>query len=314
MKEVLKMKFPDNKKFAFSIFDDTDRATVENTKPIYSLLENLKIYTTKSVFVFSNKNPLKEADKGDSLENPDYLSFILGLRDKGFEIGFHGAMGGSSQREEIKKALEIFKEKIGYYPETYANHLSNKESIYWGKDRLDSYFLKFLYSLATVKRKQKFEGHLPNSEYFWGDLIKERITYTRNFVFNKINLLKINPSLPYHNPKNPYVNFWFSSSNGHDVDEFNKLINPKNIDKLEREGGVCLVYTHFANDFVKNGKINKTTVELLTGLSQRNGWFAPISDILDFLRKNKKYDDIPCWEKTKMEYKWFISKIIHGTN
>jgi len=194
-----------------------------------------------------------------TLENSEYLSFILDLRDKSFEIAFHSAKGGSSKRNEIQKALEIFKEKIGYYPKTYANHLSNQENLYWGKDRLDSLLLKFLYKIATIKKERKFEGHIPSSEYFWGDLAKRHIIYVRNFTFNEINTLKINPSIPYHDPQKSYVNFWFSSSDGHDAYAFNKLINPENINKLEKEGGVCIVYTHFANGFVENGKVNSET-------------------------------------------------------
>ena len=314
MKEGLKMKFPDNKKFAFSIFDDTDKATIMNTKPIYDLLKRLKIYTTKSVFVFSNKNPIHEANRGDSLENPNYLSFVLGLKDRGFEIAFHGAKGGNSKREEIIEAIEKFKELTGHYPKTYANHLSNKENLYWGAERLNSYFLKILYKLATFRRERNFLGHTSASEYFWGDIIQKYITYTRNFVFKDIDTLKINPSMPYHDPQKSYINFWFSSCDGHDVNAFNKLINPENIDKLEQENGVCIVYTHFAKGFAKNGKVDETTVKLLTNLSQKNGWFAPVSDILDFLKKEKKSYNIPYWERIKMEYRWFISKIIHGTN
>ncbi len=39
----MRIRFPENKKFAFSIFDDTDGATVDNVRPIYDLLTELKI-------------------------------------------------------------------------------------------------------------------------------------------------------------------------------------------------------------------------------------------------------------------------------
>ena len=306
--------WPKNKNFAFSIFDDTDKATVKNIKPIYDLLEKLKIYTTKSVFIFSKKNPIHEADTGMTLEDSEYSSFILNLRDKGFEIGFHGAKGGSSKRGEIQKALEIFKEKIGYYPKTYANHLNNKESLYWGKDRLDSFLLRFFYYLATCKRKQSFCGHIVDSEYFWGDIVRDKIKYVRNFVFSGINTLKYNPSMPYYDKQRPYVNFWFSSSDGHNVETFNKLLSQKNINRLEKEGGGCIVYTHFANGFVKNGQVNQETKKLLINLSKRNGWFVPVGRLLDFLQRQHFSNIIPKKEKIKMEYKWFLNKMIHGTS
>ena len=53
MKRIL---FPNEKKFAFTIFDDTDLATVQNVKPIYDLLYQLGIITTKSVWVFPTSN------------------------------------------------------------------------------------------------------------------------------------------------------------------------------------------------------------------------------------------------------------------
>jgi hypothetical protein len=310
---MLHYRFPDNKKFAFTIFDDTDKATVENVKPVYDLLEKLGIFTTKSVFVFSNKNPQYEFDCGDSLEDENYLKFIKHLRDKGFEIGFHGARSGGSNRKTVVESLEVFKEKIGYYPKTYANHAGNIESLYWGKSRLNFSIVQFMYRLATINKKYKFEGDNPGSAYFWGDIAKKRIDYIRNFVFDEINLLNINPTIPYRDCKKVYSNFWFSSSEGHNVDAFNKLLNFRNIDKLEREGGVCIIYTHFANGFTKNGIVNKTTEESLFNLSRRNGWFVPVSTLLDFLR-DKNSSDVLSWrEQTSMEYKWFLSKIIHGT-
>ncbi len=307
------IKFPYNKKFAFTVFDDTDKATIENIKPIYDLLGELKIYITKSVWSFINRNPILNADKGLSLEDKKYLKFILNLRDQGFEIAFHGAKEESSKREETIKAIEFFKEKIGYYPKTYANHASNRENIYWGINRIKSSLLKILYKLATLKKKRIFEGDLPNSEYFWGDICQKYIIYTRNFVFPGINTLSYNPSMPYYDPKKPFVNFWFSASDGHDVETFNRLIDKKNIDKLEKENGVCIVYTHFANGFVKNGQVNKKTRELLTYLSQKNGWFVPVSTLLDFLREQKANREISKKELTKMEHQWFFSKIIYGT-
>lgn len=308
-----KIKFPNNKKFAFTVFDDTDKSTIENIKPIYDLLDKLKIYTTKSVWI-SPSNSKKSVDQGQTLSDPIYLSFILDLKRKGFEIGFHGTKGGSSKRTEILQGIEKFKNTIGYYPQSYVNHAYNEESIYWGKYRLNSPFLNFLYKIITFKRKDIFDGHLPNSEYFWGDVCKDKIKYVRNFVFPGINTLKQNPSMPYHDPKKPYVNFWFSSSDGHDVKTFNKLLNKQNIDRLERENGVCIVYTHFANGFVKNGKVNTETEKLLTDLAERSGWFVPVSTILDFLRQQKSETNISKWELKKMEYRWFLNKIIHGTN
>ena len=57
------MKWPSNKKFAFTIVDDTDNATVENIKPVYDLLHKLSICSTKTIWVY----PPRDSDnKGQS--------------------------------------------------------------------------------------------------------------------------------------------------------------------------------------------------------------------------------------------------------
>jgi hypothetical protein len=104
-----------------------------------------------------------------------------------------------------------------------------------------------------------------------------------------INTLKFNPSMPYHDPKKPYVNYWFSFSDGYDVDIFNELISKKNIKKLQDERGTCIVYTHFSAKFTKkndsgNYEINETFKSQIDELSKNEqGWFVPASVLLDRL-------------------------------
>lgn len=43
-------RFPDGKRFAFSVFDDTDGGTTANLRPVYQLLDELGIFVTKSVW------------------------------------------------------------------------------------------------------------------------------------------------------------------------------------------------------------------------------------------------------------------------
>lgn len=306
------MLFPGRKKFAFTIFDDTDMATVDSVMPMYKLLSDLNICVTKSVWPFPAKGPRAKLYQGQTLSDPEYLSFILGLRDKGFEIGFHGSRDGSSNRSITIRALEKFRELMGYYPRSYANHLNNKEGLYWGLGRLDSPVLRALYKVATSRDKKVYLGHIPDSEHFWGDIAQEHIMYVRSFVFSDINTLKINPSMPYYDPARPYVRFWFSSSNACDVDAFNKLISKRNQNHLETEGGVCIAYTHFGFGFVKNGEINPVTRSLLVNLSERDGWFVPVSTLLDYLRRQNTSNLCAASERKKMEYRWFISKVTHG--
>jgi len=302
--------FPNGKKFAFTIFDDTDAATLENIRPIYNLLKELKIFTTKSVWVFHSQ---KESDNkifpAHTLANPDYLTFIRELSESGFEIALHGVSSDSNPREKTILGIEQFKNLLGFYPTSYAGHLNNFENLYGGTDKLSSSMLRFLMRIYEKQKNFHFQGHIKNSPYFWGDICKKYIRYVRSFTFNEINILKINPTLPYYDPSKPFVNFWFSSADGSNVEKFNKLLSQHNQEQLEKEGGVCIVYTHFAFGFVKNSKVNPKTKKLLEELSRRNGYFVPVTKLLDHLRNQKNNLTISPYELKKMEWRWFFEKI-----
>jgi len=305
--------WPMGKKFAFTIFDDTDHSTVENVGPVYDFLAGLGIMTTKSAWPLA---PVKTPKiGGDTLDNPRYREFVLNLQNKGFEIGFHGATCHDSERARTEAGLLRFRDILGKYPSVHCNHCDNAENVYWGLARLEaSAICKLGYRLATARRNVKFSGHIPNSPMFWGDLCREHITYVRNFVFREINLLKINPTTPYYDPRKPYVNFWFSSCEANDVDQFCRLLVPANQQRLEDEGGLCILYTHFANGFVRENKINPLFEKTMKCLADRPGWFAPVSTVLDYMRKQNGDRTIPAAELKSMERRWFVSKLLHGTS
>lgn len=309
---MIKLKFPENKQFAFTIFDDTDGSTVENVKPIYELLLQLGIITTKSVWVFPTDNIQNKFYYSQTLSDSEYLDFIRWLHKNGFEIALHNASMDSSVREVTVSAFERFKELLGFYPKIHVNHRSNRENLYWGYERLDLPILRFL---IRFKRKPlEFVGHKPDSPYFWGDICQKHITYVRNFVFREINLLRINRTMPYRDPSRPFANYWFSSSEGGSVNSFNQLLSHRNQERLEREGGVCIVYTHFANGFVEDGNVHPKTKELLYELSKREGWFVPISTLLDYLRTQQPRETRSLYERLNMELRWFLSKLLYGTS
>jgi len=92
--------FPDNKTFAFSIFDDTDLSTVENIGPLYHLLEEIGIRTTKSVWPLASAEAARFG--GSSLQDSEYLAFVLGLKEAGFEIALHNVRNTCSTRGEVQ--------------------------------------------------------------------------------------------------------------------------------------------------------------------------------------------------------------------
>ncbi len=275
------------------------------------MLLDLGIYATKSVWVFDGNNKESKYYGSNSLVDQNYLEFVVWLQNNNFEIAFHNASYDSSKRETTKQALETYKRLLGDYPNIHVNHDENLENIYWGGSRLNLFPFKFLMKL--FRSNYDFKGHDQNSLYFWGDLCKKHITYVRNFVYNEINLLKINPTLPYKDPKRPFGNYWFSSCDGGTYDSFNTLLSSKNQDRLENESGICIVYTHFGNDFCQNGKINSKTRELLKELAARDGWYVPVTTLLDYLRKNQLGKTRPLYEQINMETRWVLNKLMRGT-
>ncbi len=307
-----KIKWPNNHEFAFTIFDDTDFATLKNIKPIYSFLNDIGLKTTKSVWTLESKvkNPYIT---GSTCEEKDYLKWLLEIKEKGFEIALHNVSNSSSIRDDTIKGIEKFHEYFGNYPKSFANHADCEESIYWGQYRLSGIY-KLLYSLIKYKNYNRFRGHIEQDKYFWGDICKNKIKYVRNFVFNDINTLKQCDSMPYHDPLKPYVNYFFSSSNGSDVKAFNNLLSEKNQNKLLEEGGACIVYTHLGNGFFRNSKIHEEFKNSLTKLSKKNGWFCTTSELLDYLLDKKNKDiNITSKEKKTLERKWFFEKIFKGS-
>jgi len=297
--------FPDNARFAFSIFDDTDLSTIGNVSPIYNLLSEIGVRTTKSVWPLAS---VAEAHVGGaSLQNPEYLGFILGLKQKGFEIALHNVRNTCSNRSETEAGLNEFKRLIGHDPRVHTNHAGNTENLYWGSARFST--VTPFYRAMTSLHRRHFEGHIENSRYFWGDLCRQRIDYVRNLVFREINLERINPTMPYHDPRKPFVKMWFSSSDAHDCTAFCDLLNEANQDRLEEEHGICIAYTHFACGFVNGGVVHPRVEYLLRRLARKNGWFVPVSSMLDFMRQQHQTESISSAELEAMEREWLFDRV-----
>jgi hypothetical protein len=305
------MKFPDNTQFAFSILDDTDDSTLSNIQPVYDLLWKLGFRTTKTAWPFDCPEGSKIFFAAETLQNKEYLEYTRTLMDRGFELGFHGATMRSSRRDRTYQALEYFKNEFGTYPRIFCNHGNNRENLYWGYKRFQAGIFRELNKIIKKKEINCFDGEIDDSEYFWGDLCREHIQYVRNFTFNRLNMLEVNPEIPYRIPKTKYVNAWFSTADAPDVNAFNKLLTFDRIDELERTGGVCLISTHFGKGFVKGGKINTTTSEILRYIASKNGWFVPVSAILDYLsEKRGSQFEMSYSECFRLEFRYIVDKIM----
>lgn len=270
-------------------------------------MDEIGLKTTKTVWVY----PSRDRCEGSCIMEEEYLEFIKEIQDKGFEIGLHNVGSGAFHREEIIEGIEIFKDLLGIEPTMHINHDSNPDNIYWGAERYQkilSFIIKLFY-----RKKRKFYGTDTQSTHFWGDICKKNFKYIRNYVFNGINTLKYDPKMPYKvKKKEKYSNYWFSSADAHTSVEFNNLLTEKNIERLKKEQGCCIIYTHFGFDFVdENGKLNEEFEKKIRMLSTKNGWFVPASILLDYLLENKKGHDFASkYYLNKLDLRWMIDRLI----
>lgn len=303
-----RIEWPGNASFAFTIFDDTDRATLENNRAVYGLLEQLGLRTTKSVWVRDGASPA--SIPGITCDDAGYLEWLQKLQQSGFEIAWHNSTWETSRREATIAGLDRFRDLFGHDPASMANHAENEEGIYWGAARLSGWRRAFAGRLLFPVR---FSGHDPASPLFWGDLCRERIRYVRNFTFSGIDTLADCPSMPYHDPSKPFVSRWFSASAGADVREFTELIDPANVDSLEQSGGACIVYTHFGKGFVGDSGVDPLFRERIESLASRKGWFPTVTGLLEYLESLRP--QIPVLsprERAKMEARWLRDRIRHS--
>jgi len=304
------IQWPDGKKFAFTIFDDTDASTVANSAPVYALLRDLGFRTTKSVWALEATEPPVVVG-GATCAEGDYRAWALQLQAEGFEIGFHNACCHHSKRERTLAGLRRFEEIFGHPPRSMANHTGCRENLYWGADRVTG-LNRLIYQAATLGRKSRFKGHVEGDEYFWGDICKERITYARNFVFPDINTLRACPVMPYYDPLRPWVNEWYASSEGGVLTSFLETLSEENQDRLEAEGGACVMYAHLGKFFRKDGVVSARFRELMERLAAKNGWFAPVSAVLDHIVAQRGHHTLTDAERRRIERRWLLHKFTRG--
>jgi hypothetical protein len=307
-------EWPDGKEFAFTVVDDTDRATLSRVAPVYGVLDELGLRTTKTVWPLAFKRP--SALSGDTLADAPYREWVLDLQNRGFEIAMHGATDHSSPRADVGLALDRFRDVLGHDPRIHVNHVGQQEGIYWGEARLDG-GPRAVYRAAQhlTRQSRSYYGHVEGSPYFWGDLCQDRIEYVRNFVFRDIDTSAQDPIMPYHDRRRPYVRYWFSSSEGPDIAAFCRLLSEANQDRLVERRGCCVVYTHFAQGFAEEGRADPRFVELMRRLASLPGWFVPASTLLDFLRTRPGWrHDADPETLRRMQRRWLASKLSHGSS
>jgi hypothetical protein len=306
-----RVEWPEGKPFAFTVFDDPDGQTVDTGKRIYGLLAELGFKTTRGVW--PGRAVRTPNSGGASCEDPAYRRHTQELQARGFEVGYHNHTKHSSTRDEIIAGLDTFRDYFGHDPVTMANHY-NADAIYWGPARLTPP-IRALYVAATAGRTNgRHFGHLPGHPSFWGDVCQRRIRYCRNFVYADINTLGACPWMPYHDSTKPLVNAWYASTEGSNAPRFLDALSEANQDRLEAEGGACIMYTHFGHGFVERGTLIRRFESLMRRLSDKKGWFVPVSVLLDHLQSQRGLASLAAGQRRRLEARWLREKVFRGTS
>jgi hypothetical protein len=301
--------YPGGREFAFTILDDTDDATVANVKPLYDLLFELGLRTTKTVWPLDCPEGSANYFAGSTLNDADYLRFAHELHERGFELTWHAATMESSTRERTIRGLEVFKREFGHYPSLHCNHGENRENIYWGDKRYRNPLLRLMHRAVRRGATPEFSGDEEESAYFWGDLCRRHFRFVRGFTWYDVNTLRRDPDLVYRLAWTPYVDCWFSTSDAADVDAFKKLVTRASVDRLRAERGVCILSTHLGKGFVRDGRVDPAVEAALRYVASQLGWFAPVSEVLEHFRAATPRLDRPYWRHAWYEVRHAVERI-----
>jgi hypothetical protein len=302
--------WPEGKRFAFTVFDDPDGETVENGRPLYDFLADCGLRTTKGLWPTTNG---PRQPRFDTCDFPAYRQWSQELQARGFEIGWHGAGPYTSSRAETLAGLERFEEYFGRGPVSMSQHCYCGENVYWGDQRVGGVY-RAVYNVATRwQGHNQFFGSQPGHPRYWSDICRQRLRYVRNFVYAEIDTLSVCPWMPYHDPLRPDVQAWFASAEGATARSYVERISEANQDRLEERGGACIMYTHFGRGFFENGALNARFRELTIRLSKKNGWFVPVSTLLDYLGETRGTTVLGARERRVLERRWLFHKIRFGS-
>jgi len=303
------MDFPDSKRFAFTILDDTDDSTLENVKPVYDRLRELGFRTTKTVWPMDCPEGSQDYFAADTLQRADYLSYVKHLLDAGFELASHGATMESSRRERTIRGLEFLEREFGFVPRLHANHGENRENLYWGAERFQSPWVRPIVGSLGRHPAGRFVGERPESPYYWGDLFGRHFEYLRNFTIDSLDVLPFNPEMPYRLASAPCVRGWFSTSDAPDAQAFKRLVTVDAVDRLERCRGVCIVSTHLGKGFTREGKLDPQVDAVLSHIASKPGWFVPVSTLLDYLREHGGGQQLDGVQLLRLELRFLFARL-----
>jgi len=305
--ELDNVKFPGNRRFALSILDDTDDTTVETGQPVYDLLGDLGFRTTKTVWAFDSPEEEKGPyHMGQTMEDPAYRKWVVSLAEEGFEVAFHNASMASSSRERTEAAIDFLTDDCGFDLRLHCNHGQNRENLFWGPERYHSRALRLAYGLASSTDS---EGSETGSPYYWADIAAQRFSYIRDFAFRRLDCSKIGPGRPYRDSTKQPSPCWFNTADAPALPSFLRLVTREAVDRLEDAGGWTIISTHFGKGFAWEGKLNEHFASLMRWIAEKNGWFVPASELLDYIGQTRGATEISRLERTRLEVAHVFDRI-----
>jgi hypothetical protein len=127
----------------------------------------------------------------------------------------------------------------------------------------------------------EYSGADPTSPYYWSDICRKVISYVRLYRTRHFNVLRSNPSMPYHLPGKPDVRLWFSASGSR-----SRLhgLDGRDLDELADEDGAFLLYGYSSN-LVQEPDRNALHQEVASALAsigaREDCWRTTVSSLLD---------------------------------
>jgi hypothetical protein len=74
------------------------------------------------------------------------------------------------------------------------------------------------------------------------------------------------------------------------------------------------MYTHFGHGYVRNGQLTQEFRRTMERLAKKNGWFVPVSVLLDYLADKNGMTTLTPAIRGRLETRWLWEKFFRGTS
>lgn len=314
--------YPDAFDFAFTIVHDADDSFSGRLAPLFRVFDEHAMKLTVTAFAFwadwAERGAIQSSWEGQDplltpkavpLEDPREMTFYRGLADNGHEIGLHTASDSHDVRDETQRAFDYYYSEFGKYPPVYVEHRDNLQNHQRsGADPASEYYITDILNQYKPWVWIVSPSAIPyagQGRYFdvlseqrplvgyriarsWGTLkefIKTSEWDTKNGRMYETIRRGGTPIDHYARQKFGLAKAFRRSGRHQDAhgDGFLHWHTDKNLDALERHGGLALVYTHLNTRWLdkQTGEIRTDIRERLAAVASRNVWLATASSILD---------------------------------